>query len=56
MYKKKKKQELYPEDYDTGEFAFVAGYTSAGVPYGICRDEIEEETETAQKKEDLPFK
>ena len=56
MYKKKKKQERFPEDYDTGEFAFVAGYTSAGVPYGIRREEMEEETEMVQKDEELPFK
>ena len=28
-----------PDDFSDGEFAFIAGYTSGGSPYGIRREE-----------------
>jgi hypothetical protein len=44
---RKKKQEAKvtaanaPDDFSDGEFAFIAGYTSGGAPYGIRREEME---------------
>ena len=41
---RKKKQEAQaaaanpPDDMNNGEFIFIAGYTSNGVPYGIRRE------------------
>jgi len=45
MAKKKKNteikqiEEIYPIDSDEN-FAFIAGYTSGGAPYGITHDEM----------------
>lgn len=30
-----------PDDFSDGEFAFIAGYTSGGAPYGVRREEME---------------
>jgi hypothetical protein len=30
-----------PDDMSNGEFIFIAGYTSNGVPYGIRREEMD---------------
>lgn len=42
--KRKKKQKVYEENLfeldDT--FAFIAGYTSGGAPYGMAWEEMEE--------------
>jgi hypothetical protein len=45
---KKKKREAKaaaanpPDDMSNGEFLFIAGYTSNGVPYGIRREETDD--------------
>jgi hypothetical protein len=31
-----------PDDASDGEFTFIAGYTSNGVPYGIRREEMDD--------------
>jgi hypothetical protein len=31
-----------PHDVSDGEFSFIAGYTSNGVPYGIRRGEMDD--------------
>lgn len=45
ILQKKKKREANAanasDDVSDGEFAFIAGYTSNGVPYGIRREETE---------------
>lgn len=38
----KKKEESFENIDSDGTFAYIAGYTSWGFPYGITRDEIEE--------------
>lgn len=40
--KKKKKSELLPEqeEYYDADFAFIAGYTSGGAPYGTRWEEV----------------
>jgi hypothetical protein len=48
------------EDYQDGNFYFIAGYTSGGAPYGITWEEMgladEGENEEAREtSEDLPF-
>jgi len=30
-----------PNDFNDGEFTFIAGYTSGGAPYGIRREEMD---------------
>lgn len=42
--KRKKIQEVYEENLIESDdtFAFIAGYTSGGVPYGITWEEMEE--------------
>lgn len=41
--KRKQKRELLDMDFDSDEtFAFIVGYTSGGVPYGITYVEMEE--------------
>lgn len=40
---KKRKQSQYIMEQDSDEnFAFIAGYTSGGFPYGITWEEMEE--------------
>ena len=52
--KRKKTQEDYEENlFESDEtFAFIAGYTSGGVPYGITWEEMEE----IEKKENKLFR
>jgi len=61
--KKKPKVEVVSE-YDVfGEFEFIAGYTENGVPFGILREEDEEEMEFETRRKqskteiesELPF-
>ena len=44
LRKDKKEQELNPiSEFDSDEnFAFIAGYTSGGFPYGIMHEEMDE--------------
>ncbi len=44
LRKDKKEQELNPiSEFDSDEnFAFIAGYTSGGFPYGITHEEMDE--------------
>jgi len=63
--KSKKKANILDEYEAFGDFAYIAGYTDGGVPYGITHDEMEAELqndETPRKgpwvdvdDEDLPF-
>ena len=67
--KRRKKQEDYEENlFGSDEiFAFIAGYTSGGAPYGITWEEMEvieqrennifkeEERCRDDKEDDLPF-
>ena len=64
--KRKKIQEVYEENLIESDdtFAFIAGYTSGGVPYGITWEEMErrdkeflgEEYQADNAQEfDLPF-
>jgi hypothetical protein len=46
LQRKKKREareaEANPtDDFSDGEFAFIAGYTNGGAPYGIRREETE---------------
>ena len=41
---KEREDEMLSEDAD-GRFAFIAGYTSGGMPYGITWEEIDEDPE-----------
>ena len=56
MSKKRKRKEKVNQidEYDYfGEFAFIAGYTEGGAPYGITYDEMEEmENEEEDKEKD----
>lgn len=65
--KRKKKQKVYEDNsFESDDtFAFIAGYTSGGAPYGITWEEMEE-IERKENKEmektiqyvndiDLPF-
>lgn len=59
---KKKKNSTVIDEYEVfGEFAFIAGYTEGGFPFGVTFDELEEEDqhESCQSNEvedeDLPF-
>lgn len=56
----KKFKAISLEDYQDGNFYFIAGYTSGGAPYGITWEEMgladEGENEEAREtSEDLPF-
>lgn len=64
--RKKKQNEIEYSFYESDEtFAFIAGYTSGGVPYGVTWEEMEEierkEKEKLENKNqcaediDLPF-
>jgi len=51
---KQKTQAIESDDY----FAYIAGYTSGGAPYGITWEEnakINEDTSQREQKEDLHF-
>lgn len=50
---RKRKYEDVIESDET--FAFIAGYTSGGVPYGVAWEEIGEEKDVFEDEE-LPFK
>ena len=46
LQRKKKREDQAaaanpPDDMSNGEFIFIAGYTSNGVPYGIRREETD---------------
>jgi len=58
--KKSKKKENLLDEYDVfGEFAFIAGFTENGAPYGILNEVWEAEPEDENKErisdDDLPF-
>jgi hypothetical protein len=57
--KSKKKDNLLDEHDVFGEFAFIAGFTENGAPYGILNENWEEESKNKNKErisdEDLPF-
>ncbi len=46
--KKRKKEEQFDMDSDD-TFAFIAGYTSGGFPYGVTWDEMDSESEEAEE-------
>lgn len=54
-YKSTKKQKQILQDYEdpdsNEEFAYIAGYTSWGFPYGIRWDELEENDTIVDAKE-----
>jgi len=39
--KREEKKEQY-DDFSNAEFAFIAGYTSGGVPFGLTHEEMKE--------------
>lgn len=39
----KEKQEVLLNDYSDASFAFIAGYTSGGAPYGVTWEQMENE-------------
>ncbi|WP_391206704.1 hypothetical protein [Psychrobacillus sp. L4] len=41
--KSKKRLDIMEEEELFGEFAFIAGYTEGGAPYGILHEEMEED-------------
>jgi hypothetical protein len=44
--KRKKREKLESFDYDSDEvFAFIAGYTEGGFPFGLTYEEMEEEND-----------
>lgn len=56
--KKSKKKDNLLDEYDIfGEFAFIAGYTENGAPYGMLNEDWEEEPKNKEKisDENLPF-
>ncbi|MEK4523655.1 hypothetical protein NSQ95_01480 [Psychrobacillus sp. FSL W7-1457] len=58
--KNKKKKNIIEEGELFGEFAFIAGYTEGGAPYGILHDEWDElnyseEDENVREDNVLPF-
>ncbi|MER2262560.1 MAG: hypothetical protein ABS934_11155 [Psychrobacillus sp.] len=58
--KNKKMKNIIEEEELFGEFAFIAGYTEGGVPYGILHEEWDElnyseEDENARENNGLPF-
>lgn len=65
---KKSKNSNIVDEYEIfGDFAFIAGYTEGGMPYGILAEDMVDESEEESKKdvrkrgftdiddEDLPF-
>jgi hypothetical protein len=56
--KKKKTSEVIEESFSDEQFAFIAGYTSGGAPYGVTWEEADIENDqefTDIDDEDLPF-
>ena len=57
--KSKKKDNIFTEEELFGEFAFIAGYTEGGAPYGILQEDWDElgypEEESDINDESLPF-
>ncbi|MFJ5770991.1 hypothetical protein [Psychrobacillus sp. NPDC093180] len=57
--KSKMKDNILTEEELFGEFAFIAGYTEGGAPYGILKEYWDElgyiEEEVDLKDETLPF-
>ena len=51
--KQLKELEEQSNDWSDGTFAFIAGYTSNGVPYGLTWDEIDDSE--GDYLEELPF-
>lgn len=52
--KKTKQKEIFYEDCDDN-FAFIAGYTPGGLPFGIKWDEVEDDVDIDVYYEGLPF-
>jgi hypothetical protein len=55
--RKRREEELFGNDSDE-TFAFIAGYTTGGVPFGVTWEESEEGRDVAHKKmqyDDYPF-
>ena len=44
---KRKKKEVLAEDYRDDTFAYIAGYTSMGFPYGVTWEELDEMSDEA---------
>ncbi|SOC02307.1 hypothetical protein SAMN05880501_10310 [Ureibacillus xyleni] len=38
-----------------GDFAFIAGFTESGFPFGVLKDELEEEDEADIDFDEIPF-
>ena len=51
---KNKKNKIYDVIESDETFAFIAGYTSWGIPYGVTWEEMESEKEELADEE-LPF-
>ncbi len=49
---KVKQEDIFEQDCDEN-FAFIAGYTTWGFPYGILGDEVEADVDI--ENEELPF-
>lgn len=56
--KENRKRKAMVENYEDGTFYFIAGYTSNGVPFGITRDEMDEDEDLSRQsrsQESMPF-
>lgn len=53
LIKKEKNSEILYESDET--FAFIAGYTSGGAPYGITWEEMNGADEDEMENVELPF-
>jgi len=58
VLKARKEAELEADLEQDGTFAFIAGYTSGGAPYGVTWEELKTDpsAEAGDDADDLPFK